>query len=62
MNTMPVSVIMAPESIWRYETITAAYSEEPAESWRRIFDHTREMYSEADEKDIIKLIGKKPEE
>ena len=59
---MPVSVIMTPESIWGYEAVTSAYSEKPEESWQRIFDHTREMYSEADEKDIIKLIGKKTEE
>ena len=59
---MPVSVIMTPESIWGYEIITSAYGEKPAESWQRIFDHTREMYSEADEKSIIKLIGRKPED
>ena len=59
---MPVSVIMTPESIWGYDAVTSAYSEKPEESWQRIFDHTREMYSEADEKSIIKLIGKKPED
>ena len=59
---MPVSVIMTPESVWGYEAVTSAYSEKLNESWRRIFDHTREMYSEADEKSIIKLIGRKPED
>ena len=58
---MPVSAIMAPESIWGYDWITSAYGEEPAESWQRIFDRAREMYPDADEKGIIKLIGKKPE-
>jgi len=59
---MPVSVIMTPESIWGYDAVTSAYSEKPEESWQRIFDHTREMYPEADEKSIIKLIGRKPED
>ena len=59
---MPVSVIMTPESIWGYDAVTSAYSEKPEESWQRIFDHTREMYQGTDEKSIIKLIGKKPED
>ena len=59
---MPVSIIMAPESIWGYDMITSAYSEEPAESWRRILEHARRMYPKADEKCIVKLIGKKPED
>ena len=57
---MPVSVITAPESVWGYEKITSAYGEEPAESWRRILDHTRKMYPNADEKSVIRLIGKRP--
>ena len=58
---MPVSVIMTPESVWGYEHLSSAYNEEPAESWQRIYEHTREMWP-ADEHAIIKLIGKKPEE
>jgi len=30
---MPVSLLMTPESIWGYDAITAAYEEEPCESW-----------------------------
>ena len=59
---MAVSVIMTPESIWGYEAVASAYGEEPAESWQRILEHTRAMYPDADEKSIIKLIGKKPED
>ena len=58
---MPVSIIMTPESIWGYELMSSAYVEEPAESWLRRFDHTREMYPGAEEHAIIKLMGKKPE-
>lgn len=56
---MPVSVIMTPESIWGYERLSSAYGEEPAESWQRIFDHTRQHWP-ADDSAIIKLIGKRP--
>lgn len=57
---MPVSVIMTPESIWGYGHLSSAYREEPNESWQRIYDHTRKMWS-ADKNAIIKLIGKRPE-
>ncbi len=57
---MPVSVIMTPESVWGYEHLSSVYNEEPSESWQRIYDHMREMWS-ADERDIVKLIGKRPE-
>ena len=32
------------------------------ESWNRVFEHVREMYSEAEDADIIRLIGKAPTE
>ena len=56
---MPVSVLLPPEAIWGYETVTAAYGEKPEVSWQRIFDRVRELYPEADEKAVIRLIGKK---
>ncbi|MBR5406659.1 MAG: hypothetical protein IK111_03340, partial [Lachnospiraceae bacterium] len=56
---MPVSIMLPPESIWGYDKVTAAYSEDPDESWNRIFGHVKEMYPEADDTDIIKLIGNK---
>jgi hypothetical protein len=56
---MPVSVLMTPESIWGYETMTAAYREEPHESWQRIFEHTRKLWP-ADDAAIVRLIGKRP--
>ena len=58
---MPVSVLMTPESVWGYEVMTAAYNEEPQESWQRIYEHARKLWP-ADEQDIVKLIGKRPEE
>ena len=58
---MPVSVLMTPESVWGYETMTADYGEEPSASWQRIYDHTRTLWP-ADDASIIKLIGKRPRE
>ena len=58
---MAVSIMLPPESIWGYETVTAAYSEKPNESWDRIFGHVKEMYPGADDPEIIRLIGNKPE-
>ena len=57
---MAVSIMLPPESIWGYERVTAAYSEEPGRSWERIFGHVRQMYPEADDEAIIRLIGKGP--
>lgn len=57
---MPVSVIMTPESIWGYEHLSSAYIEEPSASWQRIYDHMRALWP-AEERDIVKLIGKRPE-
>lgn len=57
---MPVSIMMCPEAIWGRDAVTKAYSENPETSWQRLFDHVKEMYEEADDAAIIKLIGKKP--
>ncbi len=54
---MPVSVLLPPEAVWGYETVTAAYAEKPEESWQRIISRVKENYPAADEKDIIRLIG-----
>lgn len=59
---MAVSILLPPETIWGYDKVTKAYSEKPKESWRRIADHVKEMYLKADERNIIRLIGKEPEE
>ncbi len=59
---MPVSVLLPPEAIWGYETVTSAYDEKPQESRQRIIDRVKELYTNADERGIINLIGKAPEE
>ena len=59
---MPVSIMFPPEKIWGYDRITKAYKEKPIKSWQRLIDHTKELYEEADDTEIEKLIGKKPED
>ena len=58
---MPVSVMLPPEAIWGYEHVTSAYSEKPSQSWERIIGRVEELFPDADDADIIKLIGKRPE-
>ncbi|MBR1742875.1 MAG: hypothetical protein IJ733_13600 [Lachnospiraceae bacterium] len=57
---MPVSVMLPPEAVWGYEEVTKAYKETPLESWHRLSARVREMYPEAEEKEIVRLIGKEP--
>ena len=55
---MAVSIPLPPETLWGYETVTAAYSEDPQVSRERIAEHIRAMYPNASEKDIDRLVGK----
>ena len=57
---MPVSVLQPPEAVWGYETITSAYHEKLAESWQKIYDHMTALYPGNRDRDIIKMIGKRP--
>ena len=57
---MPVSVLAAPESLWGYPLMTAAYDEDPGASWDRIHRHVRGLYPGAEDEDIVGLIGRRP--
>ena len=57
---MSVSVMLSPEAVWGYDLVTSAYGEEPRVSWQRIYDRVKKLYPNSYEKDIIRLIGKKP--
>ncbi|MCI8922588.1 MAG: hypothetical protein HFI45_01075 [Lachnospiraceae bacterium] len=57
---MSVSILLPPESIWGYDRVTAAYSEDPKKSWERQIKRVRELYPDAQSQDIIRLIGKEP--
>lgn len=58
---MPVSVFMPPEAIWGYDVLTVAYTEEIHQSWLRICDRVNEMFPQAKQNEIIRLIGKEPQ-
>lgn len=58
---MAVSVLLPPEAVWGKEAVTAAYAEEPAESWRRICEQLRMHFPDADDAAIRKLIGREPQ-
>ena len=59
---MAVSILLPPESIWGYDTVTAAYTESPKKSWERQINRVKELYPDAEEQSIIRLLGKEPEE
>lgn len=59
---MAVSILLPPESIWGYDTVTAAYFESPKKSWERQINRVKELYPDADDQNIIHLLGKEPEE
>ncbi|MGN8819272.1 AlkZ-related protein [Oribacterium sp. HCP28S3_H8] len=52
-----IVVLATPEHIFGREQVTAAYSEEPKDSLRKIVDRVKEFYPEAAEKVILKLAG-----
>lgn len=58
---MAVSVLLPPEAVWGYDAVTSAYVEEPAQSWQRICNGVKEIFPQAKESAIIKMIGKCPE-
>ena len=45
-----------PENLFGYDAVTSAYFREPEESKKRIFNHIKELFPQAAEKDILKLI------
>lgn len=58
---MAVSVLLPPEALWGYDAVTAAYSEEPAESWARLRAQLLTHFPHAREADVQRLLGKAPE-
>lgn len=57
---MAVSVLLPPEALWGYETVTAAYTESPAASYDRIIGRIREQFPGAGDAAVLKLIGRRP--
>ncbi len=57
---MPVSILLPPEAIWGYDTVTAAYNESPADSRSRIADALMRNFPGATDAGIGRLIGRPP--
>ena len=56
---MPVSLLLPPEAVWGYAAVTAAYSESPEDSARRIAAQIRKHWTSADEKAIWRMVGRR---
>lgn len=52
-----IAVLATPEHIFGRELVTAAYSEEPKDSLRKIVERVKQCYPEASEREILKLVG-----
>ena len=52
----PIAVYSTPESRWGRGLIASAYAEPPETSRERVFDRVRELYPNADEKQIREIL------
>lgn len=52
-----IAALETPETKWGRDTVTAAYEEDPKESWKKITDQLRKHFPKANESEIQKLLG-----
>lgn len=52
-----IAVYSTPEHLWGYDHVTSAYREDSAESWKRIVQHMNEIYPNAAEAQIRRVLG-----
>lgn len=52
---MPVSIYTTPEQLWDYDTVSAAYHEDPQESRRRMMEQIKRNFPWAEEEKLRKL-------
>lgn len=53
----PIAVYAAPEFVWGYDAVTAAYSEPPEVSRRKIYEHMRRIWPVATEDQLRRVLG-----
>ena len=53
----PIAIYCTPEHLWGSGSISAAYTEEPVDSGKRIVSHLNEIYPTASENAIQKMLG-----
>lgn len=51
-----VAVYCAPEHLWGYDAVTACYRCKPEASWQKIVEHMHEIYPEATDKQIVRVL------
>lgn len=51
-----IAVYATPESVWGYETVTAAYRQTPQNSLGEIIEHLHARFPDAKEEQILKII------
>lgn len=56
---MPVSILLPPEAVWGRDAVTAAYGEAPEASARRIAEQIRKFWPSAEEKAILRMVGRR---
>lgn len=54
---LPATVYAAPEQVWGYGAVTAAYREDPSASRERVYDRARELFPCAEENRLRRLLG-----
>lgn len=52
-----IAVMETPETKWGREYVTSEYSSDPQASWKRIVENMKQFYPEAEESQILKLLG-----
>lgn len=52
-----IAVYSTPEHLWGYDHVTSAYKEDPAESWKRIAERVSDIFPNATEAQIRRVIG-----
>ena len=57
---MGVSLLQPPETIWGYDWLSSAYGEAPSASWQRLFDRIMALFPGADDREIARLVGRRP--
>lgn len=53
---MPVCIYCRPEDLWGYDMVSGSYNEEPLASKEKIYSRMRELYPDADEKAVDRLL------
>ena len=52
-----VSEYSTPERLFKEAFTDRVYARSPEQSWKRLYEHLKELFPDTDEKDIIKFLG-----